>query len=145
MAFLKFFLGAEGAALAFQKLQDFADWDNSIYGVGTESGGVADWSADPIAFTEAEVMDVSNLAAAVIVFKRSDGGATIDFRIRVGISSTNFTDVFFTPEGGTYVGESEDILIGLTTTGYDYLAVVVDSVSAGTLNVEIAPVPYEVS
>ncbi|NIR25619.1 MAG: hypothetical protein GWN77_01325 [Gammaproteobacteria bacterium] len=90
-------------------------------------------------------MDVSNLAAAIAVFKRSDGGATFDFRVRAGTTSTNFADVFFTPDGGTYTSQDDDRLIGITTSGFDYLAIVVDSVSAGTLEVEFAPIQFEVT
>jgi len=137
---LKFFFGAEGASLAFEKLEDFADWDSSSY--SADIG--ADWAADPVTFGDARVLDVTNISGVICVFNRSDPAATFDFQVRVGISSSNFVNVFFTPDGGEYLTVDDDISIGITTTGFNYICIVVNSVSAGTVAGELAPIQFQV-
>ena len=137
---IRFFYGAQqGAALAFQKLEDFPDWENSVYSAAAHTG----WTADPGTIDQAgRVLDVSNIKRAVAILKVS-GAETYSFRVRFGVTSTNMGG-WYTPDGGTYTGESGAKFIGIECEGVEYLTILVDSVSgANTLAVEIAPLQYE--
>ncbi|NIW97018.1 MAG: hypothetical protein GWN13_01995 [Phycisphaerae bacterium] len=142
----KYFFGAEGAALAFRKLQDFPDWANSIY----EANAETNWVTDPAgpAFdddvTNGLALDVRNFARCIAILKPS-GTNTFDFRVRFGADSNNSgMNDWYTPDGGTYVDESGNKYIGIEVEGVDYLSIVIDNISgADTLSVEIAPIPYD--
>lgn len=140
---LKFFFNSDGAAIAFQKEQDFPDWENSVFDADAETN----WTSDPASLTESgRTIDVSNIRRAVAIFKIS-GSDNYDFRVRFGANSqSSGMNVWYTPDGGTYQGITGNRYIGMDCLGVDYVSIVVDAVSgANTLSVEIAPVPYEES
>jgi len=140
---LKFFFGAEGASLAFQKEQDFPDWDNSVYAAQTQSGGADDWSSDPASIPEVgRTLDVRNLRRAVIALDVS-GTDTYSFTVKNGITSANIPG-WFEIDGAEFIGASGKTFVGIDCLGLEYLAVVVDFISgADNLAIEMTALPFE--
>ena len=136
---VKFFFGADGAAIAFQKEQDYPDWSQAVYNAGAETN----WTTNPSTIPEANrTLDVRNVRRAVITLEVS-GANTYDFTVKNGTTSTNNAD-WFDLDGGVYTGESGKLYVGVDCLGLEYIAVVIDNVSgADTLAVEMAPLPYE--
>lgn len=138
---MKFFLNANQGSLAFMKEQDFADWDNSVYEADA-GANMATLPATPFDVSTQKIIETSNVRKCVIALKRSNSSATIDFEIYAGINSTNQVG-WYALDGGDYTAVDKDVLIGVDTLGVDYVTVLVTSVSAGTLGVEMAIVPFE--
>lgn len=144
MANPKLFLNAEQGSLAFQKEQDFPDWDNGILDATAE----ANWNADPgVDFTTqvaaGRILDVRNARRCVFALSVS-GGDTYDFTIKNGMNGPvpNWYDL----DGGVYTGESGNLFIGVDCLGLEYVCVVVDAVSgANNLRIDGAILPYEVA
>lgn len=137
----KFFLNANQGSLAFMKEQDFADWDNSVYEADAGSN-MAALPATPFDTAAQKIIETSNVRKCVLAFKRSDGAATIDFEVFAGINSTN-QEGWYALDGGEYSAVDKDIFVGVDVLGVDYVTVLVTNVSAGTLGVEMAIVPFE--
>jgi len=137
----KFFLNADGGSLAFMKEQDFADWDNSVYEADAGSN-MAALPAIPFDTATQKIIETSNVRKCIISFRRTDSGATIDFDIYGGIDSTNQVGWYFM-DGGDYASIDKDILVGVDVLGVDYVTVLVTAVSAGTLGIDMAIVPFE--
>lgn len=123
------------------KEQDFADWDNSVYEADAGTN-MAVLPATPFDVSTQKIIETSNVRKCVIALKRSNSSATVDFEVYAGINSTNQVG-WYALDGGDYAVIDKDILIGVDTLGVDYVTVLVTNVSAGTLGVEMAIVPFE--
>lgn len=137
----KFFLNANQGSLAFMKEQDFADWDNSVYEADAGSN-MASLPATPFDTSTQKIIETSNVRKCVIALKRSDVAASVDFEVYAGIDSVNQVG-WYALDGGDYTGVTKDLFVGVDVLGVDYITVLVNSVSAGTLGIEMAIVPFE--
>lgn len=141
----KFFLDATDGSLAFQKEQDFPDWDNSIY----EAAAQTNWNTDPGTTVFADhvasgrILDVRTTRRAVILLNPTGTPGSYDFTVKAGANSGNIAG-YYDLDGGVYTGESGLLYVGVDTLGIDYLLVVVDNLTTYTaLAVEVVPLPYE--
>lgn len=139
---VNFFIDADNGSLAFQKEQDYPDWDNSVY----DANAGTTWTADPGTINEVgRALDVRNVRKAIIIISPVGTPGTYDFTVKAGSNSSNISG-WYAFDGGDYAGIAGNLYIGVDCLGVDYLTVVVDALSVYTeLEIEMAPIPFETS
>lgn len=133
---LKFFLNADGGALAFKKVSDVADYDNSVY-VADAHSTMTSLTANPPSVNPTYALNVKLCAEAMVLINPA---ATATVAVYLGFESGNIAG-WFAPPGNSYAVTGKTI-VGINTQGADYLTIVVTA-STGNVGVELIPIPYE--
>lgn len=147
----KFFLDADGGALAFKKLQDYADWSNSIIVDDAHTEMAADPST--VNASETDVLDVTNMMYALVYIKTvsasygftlkagNPGGNNTGGAVNADTDAIDMTD-WYPVDDGVYTGQNGNKIIGVDTTGMELLTLVFDSAPSDA-DVALVPVPFE--
>lgn len=141
---MKFFLDAEGGALAFRKLQDYIDQDNGNY-LGTLTDPL-----DPSDFSGSNTLDVKNAALAAIFIKPDVASDAYDYIVYGGINLTGDAASLHLDMSGWYALGSESAATAakpvLVDCRYiDYLTIHFTSPPASGGKCSMFPIPYEES
>lgn len=139
MSTAKIFIGAEGAALAFEKLSGAATWPETAH---IDAGGVATPPSGAAIATDS--FDATNYYEIVLHITPSELAATWSLSIYHakkggGINSTEMYKLRLSE----LTDETGRVCAKVDTRGLDYIYVNVDAVSAGTVTVEVAPVEFD--
>jgi hypothetical protein len=133
MSSLKFFLNAKGGSLAFLKEMDSPDWSKSAFLVGLSTG---------YAPSVEESLNLSSVRCAVILIKPSNPSATYSFKVMGYMESGNIPG-WYMVDDGYFSDISGNYAVGINGQLVNRLSIEVVSVSAGSLSVDIAPIPFE--
>lgn len=134
---LKFFLGADGAALAFEKENPFATWPATAH-VLEASAPTTPPSGAAIA---TDCFDATDYRNVILHVTPSDTGATWAISVHHakkggGINSS----VMYKLMDSEVEAKTGRQVIGVDVFGLDYIFIKVDAISAGNITIEVAPI-----
>lgn len=136
---LHYFLDAAGASLAFLKEQDEPNWDAAI----THEADVGQNPLDELPGLGSEdYLVTSDLRKATVLFNPTDKSATYAFTV-YGMMESNNNPGWYELDHGSYSGLTGNFSIQVNVQGMSGLYVYVNSLSAESLHVEMAPIEFE--
>jgi len=146
---IKFFLDSQGGTLAFLKEYDHAEFPDVPHHLDLPTTPISVPSG--VAIDQSTCVYVKDVRNAVIKFHPSDVAATYSWSVYAGHETGVYKAPLDAPDaagrlakmdGYTATGQAGDQARIVSTFGHDWLFVHLESLSAGTMTIEVGLIDY---